>query len=170
MIRGCKGFIASSNTINKDCCMSVKKISSYQPDTNLTTPLIGQTLLATVCEMRAGEATKIFLQNTQTEINVIKHAATVSSLNLTDDVLILLLEEGAIVLHRLRNKGERPQSGFTEKEDGTLLIRSKQSVVIETDRACFELHADGRIKLDGNEIYSISKGVQYIIGSQLNLN
>ena len=150
--------------------MSVNNISSCQNSNNYIAPFIGQTLLATVSDASVGEAKKIFLQSIQQEINVLKHTSTVSSLNIADEVVVLLLAEGAIVLHRLRNKGERPQSGFIEKEDGTLMIRSKQSIVIKTEQACFELHADGRIKLDGKEIYSVSKGVQYIIGSQLNLN
>lgn len=150
--------------------MSVNQVPSYEPENSQIIPLTGQNHIASVCEVSMGLAIKIFLPNTEQEFNVIAHAEAVSSLNLADRVIILLVDNGAIILHRLRREGERPQSGFTEKEDGTLSIKSKRSIVIETDQASFKIYSDGRIQLDGNEIYSVSKGMQYILGSQLNLN
>lgn len=150
--------------------MSVIDDSYYQFEHTETNQNSGNTRVAIVSDAALGEALQVVIKGLEHNVSVISHAVAVPSLNVADEVVVLFEGDSAIILQKLRSKGQRPQQGFIENEDGSLSLNAKQSLVIKTQKAVFEINADGQIKIEGEEIFSVSKGVQYILGSQLNLN
>jgi hypothetical protein len=128
-------------------------------------------MLATVLNTQDGEALHVTLDdNNAADIRVVGHASEVPPLQPGDRVVILNTRDGAIVTHRLRSTGERPTTGFKVNKDGSLSVRTADGITLATDHATIELRADGRIFIDGQEIYSEAKGLQTVLGRPLKLN
>ena len=124
--------------------------------------------IADVAEAENGEARALLLGGE--EFPVIAHADGVPPLRVGDRVVFLATDDGVIVTHRLRAPGERPTRGFTVRPDGSLSIDTHGGITLATDHATIELRADGRIMVDGREIYSIAKGLQRLQGATIALN
>ncbi len=150
--------------------MSAIDKSCYQLEAVDTILKSGISQLAIVSEANLGEASKVILKIQNIEIDVSAHGVAVPSLQVSDSVVVFLENNQAIIIQKLRSKGQRPQQGFVENKDGSLSLSAAQSVVIKTKKANFEISADGKIKIEGEEIFSVSKGLQHILGTQLNLN
>lgn len=139
---------------------------------SLSQPRVTQTriLLAEVVEAEDGEALNIYLPELNKEVNVFAHSASVPSICVGDNVLVEQVESHYVVTHRLRIKGESPQKGFSQKSNGQLEINSDSGIVIQSNGSKIEIQQDGRIKVDGKEIYSIATGKQRLQGATIELN
>jgi len=124
--------------------------------------------IADVAEAENGEARALRLGHE--EFPVIAHADGVPPLRAGDRVVFLATGDGVIVTHRLRAPGARPARGFTVRPDGSLIIDASEGITLATGHATIELRADGRIMVDGREIYSIAKGLQRLQGATIALN
>ena len=125
-----------------------------------------------VLEAENGEALTVLVGNGNSvrKAVVTAHASEVPSLQTGDRVVVLNTDENAIITHRLRNPGERPQAGFNVNPDGSLSVRTTGGIVLATDHATIEVRADGSIFVDGKEIYAIADGLQRLQGSTIELN
>lgn len=123
---------------------------------------------ADVAEAANGEALVILVGDET--FPVIAHADGVPPLHVGDRVVFLATNEGAVVTHRLRAPGERPTQGFTVNPDGSLSIDSRDGITLATDHATLELRADGRILIEGEELYSLAVGVNCLRGSCVKVN
>ncbi|HEB58422.1 MAG TPA: hypothetical protein ENJ01_04305 [Gammaproteobacteria bacterium] len=132
-----------------------------QPDT--TAPRIAE-----VAEAENGEALTLLLGGE--EFPVIAHADGVPPLQVGDRVVFLATDDGVIVTHRLRAPGEHPTRGFSVRPDGSLIIDAGEGITLATDHATIQLRADGRIMVDGREIYSVARGLQRLQGATIALN
>jgi hypothetical protein len=126
--------------------------------------------VAYVEQTESGEATQVFITSLQKSISVFAHGSEVPHLHNGDQVLVMLTEQGAIVTQRLRKPGERPQQGFSVQPDGRLMLHNKTGIKLETDETKIELRADGRIYIDGKEIYAIADGKHRLQGATIELN
>ena len=129
-----------------------------------------QICVATVEQSDCGEATHVFVIDLQKVIPVFAHGSEVAQLQDGDKVLVLLVTQGAIVMHRLRKTGERPQQGFSVQTDGRLQLHNKNGITLKTDKAKIEIRADGRLYVDGKEIYAIADGMHRLQGATIELN
>ncbi|MGD8926181.1 MAG: hypothetical protein PVG20_04995 [Thioalkalispiraceae bacterium] len=129
-----------------------------------------KTWLAEVVEVEDGEATNIFLPEINREVNVFAHSSSVTVLDVGDTVLVQNVQSHFIVTHRLRRKGEKPQKGFSIKEDGRLEVDSDDGIVIRSNQSRLEIRKDGRIFIDGKEIYAIADGKHRLQGATIELN
>jgi len=129
-----------------------------------------KTWLAEVVEVDAGEATNIFLPELDREVNVYAHSTSVALLEVGDTVLVQNIQSHYIVTHKLRSNGEAPQQGFSIKEDGSLEVKSADGIVIKSNDSRLEIRKDGRVFIDGKEIYAIAEGKHRLQGATIELN
>jgi len=129
-----------------------------------------KTWMAEVIEVEGGEATNIFLPEIDREVNVYAHSTSVAALTVGDSVLVQNIQSQYIITHRLRQKGEVPLQGFSVKDDGSLEIKSADGIVIKSNQSRFEIHKDGRVFIDGKEIYAIADGKHRLQGATIELN
>jgi hypothetical protein len=112
-----------------------------------------QSQVATVLEVCNGEATQVVILGETTPMAVMAHATCVPWLEQDDQVLMSLTTLGAILTHRLRRPQETPSLGF-DIRDGIAHLDKVRAIQLKAGKSTLELHADGRIRLDGNEIVS----------------
>ncbi len=98
------------------------------------------------------------------------HASSVPNLSVNDSVIVQNISGLFIITDKLRNLGERPTSGFDINEDGSLSLYSDVSIVLKTLNAKVDILENGKIMIDGNEVYSLSKGINRIQGTSIELN
>jgi hypothetical protein len=116
-------------------------------------PTYLQSHVATVQEVFQGEAIQVVIPGEMTPLQVMAHATSVPWLEQDDQVLIALVPQGAIVTHRLRRPNETPTVGF-DMRDGVAHLDQVRAIQLKAGKSTLELNADGRIRLDGNEIVS----------------
>jgi hypothetical protein len=116
-------------------------------------PATSQTLLARVTEATDGEARQVIIDGATTPLEILAHATSVPWLEQDDQVLISLTPQGAILTHRLRRPHETPTVGF-DIRDGVAHLDKVRAIQLKAGKSVLELHADGRIRLDGKEIVS----------------
>ena len=129
-----------------------------------------KTWMAEVVEVEDGEATNIFLPEIDREVNVYAHSTSVAVLEVGDIVLVQNIQSKYIVTSRLRRKGEAPQQGFSIKKDGSLEVKCADGIVIKSNNSRLEIQKDGRIFIDGKEIYAIADGKHRLQGATIELN
>ncbi len=127
-------------------------------------------IIAEVLEVEHAEATNLFLPTLNKEVNVYAHSSSVPALVEGDMVLVECLDSLYIVTHRLRSKGEAPQQGFNLNEDGSLQVKNANGILIQSNASKIEIQKDGRIMVDGKEIYSIADGKYRLQGATIELN
>ena len=127
----------------------------------------GQTVIAKVIDTQNGEALSVDIAGEQ--LNVVGHFAEVSILKTADRVAVMQTEEGVIVMSRLRNPGETP-CPLVLDQNGRLEIEAAGGICLKTGESRIEITTDGRIWVDGREIYSISEGRMRLQGSTIELN
>ena len=126
--------------------------------------------LGVVSLVDQGEAKEVYVIDQDVTLNVSAHATNVPFLQNGDEVVVLVDKSDAIITHRLRGSGERPQQGFDVNTDGSLTVKNANGIVIQTDKSKIELRDDGYLYIDGKEIYTISDGVYRIQGTTIELN
>ena len=127
-------------------------------------------VIAEVIEVEHAEATNIYLSNLNKEVNVFAHSASVPALAIGDMVVVECIDSSYIVTHKLRSKGETPQQGFNLNEDGSLQVKNADGILIQSNASKIEIQKDGRIMVDGKEIYSIADGKCRLQGATIELN
>jgi hypothetical protein len=110
-----------------------------------------QSQVATVLKVANGEATHVVIPGETTPMAVMAHATSVPWLEEDDQVLMTLTPQGAILTHRLRRPQEAPSLGF-DIRDGIAYLDKVRAIQLKAGKSTLELNADGRIRLDGNEI------------------
>jgi hypothetical protein len=123
--------------------------------------------IATVLEVEDGQATMVDLGGTPCP--VAGHLSQVEALKEGDRILTLRTATGIVVAGRLRATGEAP-SPRLEEQDGRLLVEAAQSVRLQAGQNWIEVHADGRIELDGRQITGLAEGRLRLQGSTIELN
>lgn len=112
-----------------------------------------QSHVARVFQVSHGEATQVVIQGETRLLAVLAHATSVPWLELDDQVLVSQTPQGIIVTHRLRRPLETPSVGF-DLRDGVAYLDKVRAIQLKAGKSTLELNADGRIRLDGNEILS----------------
>ncbi len=127
----------------------------------------GQTAIATVVDTENGEALTVAITGEQ--LTVVGHFGEVPILKSGDRVAVMQAEDGVIVMSRLRSPGESPLP-LALDQDGRLEIEAAGGICLKSGESRIEITADGRIWVDGREIYSISEGRLRLQGSTIELN
>jgi hypothetical protein len=123
--------------------------------------------IATVLEVEDGQAMVIDLGDTPCP--VAGHLSQVEALKEGDRILALRTATGFVVAGRLRAGGEDPAPRL-EEQDGRLLVEAPKSVRLQAGENWIEVHADGRIELDGRQITGMAEGRLRLQGSTIELN
>lgn len=130
----------------------------------------GECFIARVSRCEDGSAQALeSIQNPGECHTVVGHGAEVPALREGDSVVALRMSEGVVVLQRLRALGEAPRPAISEA-DGMLVLEAGRGVVIRTGESVLELTADGKIKLDGKQIYTFGEQTVQIFGANIHLN
>ncbi len=127
------------------------------------------TQIMTVNKVLNGEAESLIMDN-GTDINSFVHASTVPFLNVNDKVIVQEISGSFIITDKLRTADEGPKVGFEVSEDGSLSLFSDVSIILKTSNAKIDITPQGKIIINGNEVYSISNGVNRIQGTSIELN
>jgi len=144
-------------------------VPSLAPVMDQQGPAVGETCLAEVTAVEAGEALRLQLEAAGA-VRVAGHAAGVEALQAGDRVVAMMVEGGAVVVQRMRRPGERPRAGVRVEEDGSLYLNAPRGFRVESAHATLELRADGRVFIDGKEIYCVARGVNRLQGATIELN
>lgn len=126
-----------------------------------------QIAVAIVVEARNGQATMVHRGNTPGP--VAGHLSQVEPLKTGDRVLTVRTDMGLIVAGRLRGPDESCAPRI-EEMDGCLLLKGTHSVRLQAGENRIEVHADGRIELDGRQISGMAEGRLRLQGSSIELN
>lgn len=127
----------------------------------------GSDSIATVIEAKDGQAIRLNLNGVSCP--VAGHLSGVEALHNGDRVATLRTDEGPIVAGRLRAKDEAPAPRLKTR-DGHLVLEADQSVCLQAGKHRIEVHANGRIELDGQQITGQAEGCIRLIGSTIELN
>jgi hypothetical protein len=130
-----------------------------------TTP--DTTGIATVTTVKAGHAVEIELEGAFCP--VAGHLSQVEALKVGDRVLILQIPMGMVIAGRLRSPTEIPAPRL-EAQDGRLIIEAAQSVRLQAGQSTIEVHADGRIQIDGRQITGQATGLIGLHSPTIELN
>ncbi len=141
-----------------------KKVTRLHPRQN---QMQDQTVIATVVDTENGEALHVQIAGEQR--SVVGHFGEVPILKTGDRVAVMQIAEGAIVMSRLRRPGEAP-CPLVLDQDGRLEIEAAGGICLKSGESRIEITADGRIWVDGKEIYSICEGRMRLQGSTIELN
>jgi len=129
--------------------------------------------IARVAEVLNHQALSIELSDTENiaekYIEITAHLNNVPPLKVGDQVLVTATAKDYIVTGRLRTEEESPLDGLTYS-DGKLNLCAGKGIKIQSGDATIELTAQGKIKIDGKNIYSISEGRHRLQGSTIELN
>jgi hypothetical protein len=123
--------------------------------------------IATVTEAVAGQAVTIDLSGEAA--CVAGHLGQTEYLIVGDRVLTLRTVAGIIVIGRLRAADEAPAPRM-EQRGGRLRVQAPESVCLQAGENRIEVHADGRIALDGKQITGQASGPVRLLGSTIELN
>jgi len=127
----------------------------------------GSAGIATVVETKDGQA--VTIDSCGTSYPVVGHLSQVESLAVGDRVLVFRTDAGMIVAGRLRAIGEAPAPRL-EATDGRLLVEAANSVRLQAGKNRIEVHADGRIELDGQRISGQAAGQIQLSSAEIKLN
>jgi hypothetical protein len=130
-----------------------------------TTP--DTTGIATVTTVKAGHAVEIELEGAFCP--VAGHLSQVEALKVGDRVIILQVPMGLVIAGRLRSPTEIPAPRI-EAQDGRLIIEAAQSVRLQAGRSRIEVHADGRIHIDGRQITEQAEERIRLLSTTIELN
>lgn len=85
-------------------------------------------------------------------------------------VLVAHTEAGVLIQGavQLADESARVEIGLDENE--RLVIHAKSGIVLKSDEATIEVLEDGKIRVSGNRIFSVSKGPMTLRGKVIELN
>ncbi len=129
--------------------MKANIIELFQTTTHDTTGI------GTVTTVKNGHAAEIDFEGTCCP--VAGHLSQVEALKVGDLVLILQVSMGLVIAGRLRSPKEPPAPRL-ESQDGRLIIEAAESVRLQAGQNMIEVHADGRIQIDGKQITGQATG------------
>ena len=127
----------------------------------------GQGVIATVAEAKNGEALTVSIA--EEKIDVAGHFSEVPQLATGDQVAVMPTETGMIIMARLRKPGETARPLVVD-QDGRLEIDAAGGICLKSGESRIEITPEGRIWVDGLEIYNISEGRMRLQGSTIELN
>jgi len=84
-------------------------------------------------------------------------------------VLVLETEQGVGILGSWLSASEKPKAQI-DLQDGHLQLDATKSITLKTGASSIEIHANGKIRVDGKDIYSIAEGPLRLQGSIIELN
>lgn len=124
--------------------------------------------VAKVVEAEQGQALSVMLADGQV-LDVHGHLSEVSVLSAGDRVLVQRTAAGLVVTGRLRAEGESARP-LVQERNGRLILDAAAGICLQAGDACIELTPDGRIQVDGREIYSIASGRVRLQGTTVEIN
>jgi hypothetical protein len=124
--------------------------------------------LVQVAEAAQGEAR--MLQSAEgRRCRVAGHLSHVPALAEGDWVLVSYVGDEAVVCGRLRGVGEA-LPGVLTQHDGVVELEAGTSLRLAAGKSIIELRADGRISIDGREVYTFGEQRVAVQGSTIELN
>lgn len=126
--------------------------------------------IAEVVSVERGEATLVYIDALEKEVPIIAHSSGVPVLYPCDRVILQEFPQGFVITDRLRGKNEKPTQGFVVDDKGMLRIKNSEGFHMATENGSIEIRKDGRIYLQGNEIYSVAEGLLLLQGSLIKAN
>lgn len=128
----------------------------------------GRCFIAGVAAEEKGQALTLLLGDGRIR-EVFAHLSEVPVLKSGDRVLVQEVAEGLVITGRLRAPEEGPRP-LVRDASGRIVLDSTAGVRLQAGEACIELTPDGRIHVDGKEIYSIASGRMRLQGTTVEIN
>lgn len=116
-----------------------------------------------------GAATAVTDEATGTELAVAGHFRSAGHLQPGDTVGYMNTPDGALIVDRLRREGEGPSADIQE-ENGHVVVSAGQSLTLMAGGSRLEISADGRIRIDGNEVQQNAHGRLALRAPSVELN
>lgn len=123
--------------------------------------------IAIVLQTENGQAAVIDLSGAPRP--VAGHLSQVEVLKEGDRIVTIRTSAGIIVAGRLRGENETPAPRL-EEQDGRLVVEAPESVRLQAGDNWIEVHADGRIELDGQQITGKAESLLRLQGPTIELN
>lgn len=130
--------------------------------------VVPATELARVCEAAGGEARSVE-RSDGIAARVAGHLSQVPAVSENDWVLVTYVGEEAVVCGRLRQP-EEPLPAVLTQQDGVVELEAGARLRLAAGKSLIELHADGRISIDGREVYTFGERRVVVQGSAIELN
>ncbi len=124
--------------------------------------------LARVETAQQGEAGHVLYDGVR--LQVIAHLDTVTWLTPGDRVFIEIIDEGAVILGRLRAPTEQPAAVVHIDTEKRLVLNCAGGVILHATDNTIELRKDGTILIDGKTIQSRADGQHRLQGATIELN
>lgn len=124
-------------------------------------------VIAVVAEVEAGQACRLTLADDSPA--VVGHLSGVETLHPGDKVLAVPTASGYVVTGRLRAPAENPPPRL-EAQEGHLRLEAPRSIRLQAGQSWIEIHADGRIQIDGEQITGLAAGRMRLQGATIELN
>lgn len=122
--------------------------------------------IAIVLEAYHGQA--MVVTRDGTPCPVAGHLSQVEALQPGDRVLTIRTDIGIIVTGRLRGSDESPTPRI-EEQDGYLIVEATRGVRLKAGDNRIEVHADGRIALNGKQVAVMATDRARILGQTIEL-
>jgi len=130
-----------------------------------------------VSEVLNGEATVLIddtgfelRSDSKSDATSFMHASSVPVLSIGDKIIVSDISNNFIVTDKIRTLDEKPTVGFEFNNDGSLSLYSSANIKLKSNKAKIEILKNGKILIDGHEVYSLSNGINRIQGSTIELN
>lgn len=127
--------------------------------------------IATVHKLNSDGSTFVLLENRILPVAGYLAAipGIIPKLKAGQQVLVLETEQGVGILGSWLSAGEKPKAQI-DLQEGRLQLDATESITLKTGASSIEIHANGKIRVDGKDIYSIAEGPQRLQGSIIELN
>lgn len=130
----------------------------------------GASYTATVSATNHGQATELTGIPGQPTATVLAHASNVPWLNIGDEVLALLAADGWVVTHRLRSENEISPLEIRMDQNGVATLEAPEGITLKSGQSEIQIMADGRIRLDGEDITQFGNQAVKLFGATVKLN
>lgn len=131
-------------------------------------PPAGAPFIATVAAAEKGQALSL-IEDDGNIREVFAHLSEVPVLKSGDRVLVQQVKQGLVVTGRLRAREEGPRP-LVQDRDGRFMLDAAAGICLQTGEARIELAPDGRIIVDGKEIYHLAAGRLRLQGGRVEIN
>jgi len=127
--------------------------------------------IATVHKLNSDGSTFVLLENRILPVAGYLAAipGIIPKLKKDQQVLVLETELGVGILGCWQPAGEQTKARI-DLQDGNLQLDATKSITLKTGASSIEIHENGKIRVDGKDIYSIAEGPQRLQGSIIELN
>ncbi|PWK42538.1 hypothetical protein [Pleionea mediterranea] len=125
---------------------------------------------AIVESVKDGRASRVlWTEKSSSVLPVYGHLSHVPAVEKFDEVLVQDTEKGVVVVGVIVSN-QQPPAARIEEENGVVTVRGAKAVRLETEQASIEVTSDGKVAVDGKQIYQQAEQAMTLKGYPIELN